>query len=136
MSIFNLTRKADYGLMMLSELAQKGEGGLVSIHKMSVDRGLPKPFLAQIGQSLAKAGIVGSKEGRNGGYFLKFSPKEVKIKTALEAIEGPVAPALCIHEKGACPLEDHCTQKTFMSVLTKDMHNLLNSYSLEDLVKN
>lgn len=134
MAIFSLTRKADYGLLMLSELARRGRGGLVSIKKLSDDKGLPKAFLAQIGQNLVKAGIIGSKEGRNGGYYLNYDPKEVEVKEALEAIEGEIGPVWCTTERGSCPIEERCEQKNFMNKLSMSMTELLSKYTLADLV--
>lgn len=136
MAIFSLTRKADYGLLMLAELSRQGRGGLVSIKKLSDDKGLPKAFLAQIGQNLVKAGIIGSKEGRNGGYYLNYEPKDVEVREALEAIEGEIGPAWCTVERGSCPIEDRCEQKGFMSQLSTSMTNILSKYTLADLVKN
>ncbi len=136
MSIFSLTRKADYGLMMLTELAQKGKGGLVSIKKLSETRGLPRAFLAQIGQDLVRADIVGSKEGRNGGYFLKNEPENVDVRSALVAVGGGVEPTVCVTKKGDCPIETVCGQRHFMMGLTAEMEGLLSKYSLADLVNN
>lgn len=134
MAIFNLTRKADYGLLMLAELAKQGQGNLISVKKMSEDQGLPRAFLAQIGQDLMRAGIVGSKEGRNGGYYLMKNPSEVDVKTALEAIEGKIAMVACDGEAQACPLGKACSQRDFMCSLSKNVKNLLSSYSLTDLI--
>ena len=134
MAIFSLTRKADYGLQMLAVLASQGREGSVSVKKLSEDKGLPRAFLAQIGQNLVRAGIVGSKEGRNGGYFLVDEPKNIKVKSALEAIEGEVALTWCIAQTGSCPIEDRCEQKGFMQGLTRNMADLLNRYTLADLV--
>lgn len=134
MSIFSLTRKADYGLAMLSELAKKGKNGLVSVATLSVDRDLPKAFLAQIGQSLKQAGIVGSKEGRNGGYFLLYEPNEIEVKEALEAIEGEISPTVCTKTVGCCSLSSKCEHKDFMVELATKMQDVLSGYTLADLI--
>jgi Rrf2 family protein len=100
-------------------------------------RGMPRPFMAQIANNLVGAGIINSKEGRNGGYALNYEPKMVQIKEALEAIEGEeVAPVTCLVSPGSCPVEKTCGQKSFMGMFTNDIETMLSNYSLADLIKN
>lgn len=136
MAIFSLTKKADYGLSLLAYLSKKGRGGRVSLAEME-KRGMPRPFMAQIANNLVGAGIINSKEGRNGGYALNYEPKMVQIKEALEAIEGDeVAPVSCLVNPGSCPVEQSCGQKSFMGMFTNDIETMLSNYSLADLIKN
>lgn len=135
MSLFNVTKKADYGLLMLAALAQKGRGVKVSVRELAEAHGLPRAFTAQIGKALVEAGIVGSQEGRFGGYFLLYEPEEVEVKEALEAIEGDVSPVICTIKPGVCPVEEMCSQKTFMGRFTKEIETMLSNYTLADLIK-
>lgn len=128
--MFTLTKKADYGMSMLSILAQKGRGGRVSLKQLS-DLGMPRAFMAKIAGSLVEAGILNSKEGKGGGFSLNYEPKEIQIKETLEAIEGEVEPVCC----GGCPVDGSCGQQDFMSRLTTDIENILEKYTLEDLIK-
>ena len=128
--MFTLTKKADYGMALLSILAQKGRLERVSLAELS-NMGMPRAFMAKIAVSLVEAGILNSKEGKGGGFSLNYEPKEVQIKEALEAIEGEVEPVSC---KG-CPVEGGCTQQSFMDRLTLDIENLLAKYTLDDLIK-
>ena len=135
MAIFSLTKKADYGLSLLAYLSEKGRGGRVSLAEME-KRGMPRPFMAQIANSLVVAGILNSKEGRGGGYALNYDPDTVQVKEALEAIEGnDVAPVSCIANPGSCPVEKACGQRSFMGMFTAQIEKMLESYSLSDLVK-
>ncbi len=134
MSLFNVTKKADYGLLMLAALAQKGRGQTVSIRELVETYGLPKAFTAQIGKALVEAGIVGSQEGRHGGYFLLYDPSEVEVKEALEAIEGEVSPVVCVTQPGVCPVESYCSQRSFMSRFTAQVEKMLSDYTLADLI--
>jgi Rrf2 family protein len=128
--MFTLTKKADYGMALLSILAQKGRGGRVSLKDLS-DMGMPRAFMAKIAVSLVEAGILNSKEGKGGGFSLNYEPKEVQIKEALEAIEGGVEPVTC----SGCPVDGGCGQQDFMGRLTDEIEKLLEKYSLEDLIK-
>ena len=128
--MFTLTKKADYGLSMLSVLALKGRSGRVNLKELS-EMGLPRAFMSKIAVSLVEAGIINSREGKGGGYGLNYEPKEIQIREALEAIEGEVEPVTC---KG-CPAIGGCGQASFMDKLTGDINKLLEKYTLEDLTK-
>lgn len=128
--MFTLTKKADYGLSLLTVLAGRGRDGRISLKEMA-DLGMPRAFMAKIASSLVEAGILNSKEGKNGGYGLNYEPKEVQVREALEAVEGEVAPVIC----KSCPMQGGCGQEDFMGNLTEEMNKLLEKYTLADLVK-
>src|SRR3989339_2125834 len=111
--MFTLTKKADYGMALLSILAQRGRSGRVSLKELA-SLGMPRAFMAKIAISLVEAGILNSKEGKGGGFSLNYEPKEIQVKEALEAIEGEVAPVNC----ESCPMEGGCGQQTLMDKLT------------------
>lgn len=128
--MFTLTKKADYGLALLSALAERGREGRINLSEMA-QMGLPRAFMAKIATSLVEAGILNSKEGKGGGYGLNYDPKEIQIREALEAIEGNVEPVVCDN----CPVEGGCGQRGFMAKLTGNIEKMLEKYTLADLVK-
>ncbi len=133
MATFNLTKKADYGMSMLSLLAARGKNGRVSLTELSA-KGLPKAFMAQIANRMVQAGFLTSKEGRGGGYTLVAQPQDLGLKTILEAIDGDLAPVACVNKPGKCPIEDHCWQKGFMLRFSYQMGKMLEKYTLADLI--
>ncbi len=132
--MFNLTKKSDYGLLMLSFLALKGKEGRMSLTEMA-QRGMPKAFMAQIANNLVQSGILSSKEGRGGGYTLKFEPERIKLRQVLEAIEGELSPVQCVLAVRRCPAESICGQRVVMKKVSSRIGDVLNSYSLADFIK-
>ena len=128
--MFTLTKKADYGLSMLSVLALRGQKGRVNLKELA-EMGMPRAFMSKIAASLVDAGILNSREGRGGGYGLNYEPKEIQVREALEAIEGEVEPVVC----EGCPVGCRCEQTGFMDKLTMDINSLLEKYTLADLAK-
>lgn len=136
MALFDFTKKADYGLVMLAVLASKGGKRTVSVRELVEDKKLPRAFTAQIGKSLVEAGILGSKEGRGGGYYLKRDPETVNLREALTAIEGEIAPVGCVPgSRKLCPLDGNCGHQDLMKTLGGEMARVLEGYSLADLAK-
>jgi len=133
MSSFRFRKKTEYALMMVTLLAQAGEGKLVSVASMQ-DYGLPRSFLVKIARDLIKAKLVIPKEGRGGGYSLSVAPSKVTLKHVVEAIEGEVATAAClVHGAKKCPLQDKCPHRSVMVKLTEQLGSVLSQYKLSDL---
>jgi Rrf2 family protein len=128
--MFTLTKKADYGLSMLTILAARGRKGRVNLKELS-EMGMPRAFMSKIAASLVEAGILNSREGKGGGYGLNYEPIEIQVREVLEAIEGEVEPVSC---KG-CLMGCNCGQMGFMNKLTEDINKLLEKYTLKDLIK-
>jgi len=128
--MLTLTKKADYGLVLLSILASRGRGGRVSLKDLS-ELGMPRAFMAKIASPLIEAGIINSKEGKGGGFALNYDPKDIQLREALEAIEGAVEPVDC----EGCPASKGCGQVGFMDKLTEELNQVLEKYSVADLVK-
>lgn len=130
--MLKISRKGDYGLLLLTTLAEKGVGKVVSLKDISQSRRMPYKFLSQIAPVLVEAGILGSKEGAGGGYYLKSEPSQISVGEVLELLEGPVAPVACMRE--SCSCEPDCVQKNMMEKMADTFKNTMQEYSLADLV--
>lgn len=132
MSAFRFRKKTDYGLAMLALLCERYGDGYVSVVSMQ-ERNLPRSFLVKIAQDLIEAGLVGSKEGRGGGYYLSKPPREISLREAIVALEGKVSTSNCVLHPGSCPFEESCKQRKFMHKLSEDFVKVLDRYTLEDV---
>lgn len=132
MGLFSLTKKSEYALVMLAELADRGKGGRISLSDMA-RMGLPRAFMAQVSKELVEEGVLSSKEGRDGGYALVYGSDEVNLKEVLEMVEGETGPVECVVGGGVCPMADSCGHQGMMEELNKKMESLLEGYTLADL---
>lgn len=130
--MLRFSKKGEYGLLLLSFLAQEGEGEVVSLRKISRQRRMPYKFLSQIAPILVEAGILGSKEGVGGGYFLARSADSINICEVVELLEGPIAPVACMRE--GCSYEAYCAQKSVMKKMASTLAETMREYTLADLV--
>jgi len=132
MSSFRFRKKTEYGMMMMTLLANAGKGKLVSVREMQ-ELGLPRSFLVKIARDLIKAKMIVAKEGRGGGYSLVRDPDKINLKQVVEAIEGQVTTADCVlHVGKKCPLADKCPHKTLMGKLTVELGLVLEKYRLSE----
>ena len=65
---------------------------------MAREEVIPKKFLEQILLSLKESGLVASKKGKGGGYFLAHPPEQITLASVIRVIEGPIAPLPCASE--------------------------------------
>jgi len=106
--MLRLTKKADYGLMALKYLAEQvalsGRDVAQSAKDIAEAYHIPPQLLAKILQTLAKAGLLVSHAGTNGGYALARSAKEITAFEVIRAIDGPLFITSCITIHGTCDL--------------------------------
>ena len=85
-----VSAKADYAIRAAVELAAAGEGPLKG-DRIAKAQGIPPNFLENILADLRNAGIVGSRRGAEGGYWLARPADEVSLADVFRAVDGPLA---------------------------------------------
>ncbi len=98
--MFRLSTKADYGLILLSNLSRSKK--LTSISSIAKSQKISSKFLSQIASELKKAGILTSKEGVSGGYILAKSAKQIKILDVLKVLDGELVEGKCFEDGHEC----------------------------------
>ena len=134
-----LSKRTKYGIKAMVYLARKGQQDPVNIAEISEKENISRKFLESILLTLKKNGILGSKKGKFGGYYLLKSPSEIKMSSILRILEGPIAMVPCVslnfYEKCEdCPDEDICTVNALMTEVRDSTLGILNNNTLADLV--
>lgn len=131
--MLKLTKKADYGLIALKHLADSGSDVALSAKDIAEAHHLPQEALAKILQRLAKAGLLVSQHGTNGGYVLARSPKQITTFEVIKAIDGPLFITACNTHKGACHQSTHCGVKEPLQRLSDGIRELLVRMTVADM---
>lgn len=134
-----LSRKTKYGLKALSYLARCEDDIPVQISVISTAENISLKFLESILLTLRKAGFLGSKKGKGGGYYLLKAANEISIAEVYRVLEGPIALVPCVslnfYEKcDDCPDEDKCSVHGLMIQVRDSNLKILENTSLEDLI--
>ena len=132
--MLRLTKKADYGLMALKYLAENTQAGAQSAKDIAEAYHIPPQLLAKILQTLAKAGMLVSHAGTNGGYALARPATEITAFEVIRAIDGPLFITSCITIHGTCDLAGHCTIKEPLRKVNDSIKDLLSAIRIGDLV--
>jgi Rrf2 family protein len=136
--MLRLTKKADYGLMALKYLAEQStcaNPAAQSAKDIAQAYHIPPPLLAKILQTLARAGLLVSHAGTNGGYALARPANEISAFEVIRAIDGPLFITSCITIHGACDLAGHCTIKEPLRKVNDSIKDLLSNIHISDLVE-
>jgi Rrf2 family protein len=91
-----LSRKAQYAFRALTHLVNKYEEGPVLISEISKKKRIPLKFLENILLELKKAGVLDSKKGKGGGYFIKADPAKTTVASVIRIVDGPIAMLPCV----------------------------------------
>ena len=134
-----LSKKAKYGVRAVLLLAKEYGQGPVLISDLAQREGIPKKFLELILLDLKKHGVLQSKKGRGGGYFLSKSPERITVGHVIRALEGPLAPLPCVSQTAyskceECKDETTCGIRIVMKEVRDATARILDGTSLADVL--
>jgi Rrf2 family protein len=135
----NLSKRSEYGLRALLDLATLPDGTLVPLHAVAERNNLPPRFLEQIFLSLRNAGIVRSQIGPQGGYALSRPAAEITFGEIIRLLDGRLAPVACLsqiaYEPCSCPDETACMLRSAMDTVRTSLLAVVDSMTLADAVR-
>jgi Rrf2 family protein len=134
-----LSKKTKYGLKALAFIARQEKGDMVQIATISKSENISHKFLESILLTLRKAGFLGAKKGKGGGYYMLKDASEIKMTDVIRTLEGPIAMLPCVslnyYEKcDDCPDEDACSVHKLMIQVRDNTLKILRKNTLADLV--
>lgn len=134
-----LSKKCKYAIHALVHMARDPKEKFL-IKDISDACSIPKKFLEAILLDLKRAGVLGSKQGKGGGYFLRREISEVNLAEVVRLFDGAIAAVPCATFKfyercSECLDEETCSVRdTFLQIRNATVE-MLKASTLEDLVK-
>lgn len=133
-----ITYKGDYALKAILDLSYRyKESGAVSIADIAKRQNIPAQYLEQIMLNLKGAGIIDSKRGVGGGFFLKMPPEKIYLGEIVRLIEGPIEPIACgkkIHDY-SCGEEDDCVFREIWVNVTEAISAIVDHVTFADIMR-
>ena len=131
-----ITRASEYAILSLIVLAKATQP--LDSETLSRELFISKSFLAKILQSLAKADILKSYKGVNGGFMLNKKPLEIDMLRVITSVEGKT-PAVfeCSPSIHDCPSKraEICSIWPFLNKLQGKIDKFLAELSLADILE-
>lgn len=138
-----LSKRGEYGLRAMIVLAEpaneKNAISVMQIKEIAQREQISAKFLEQILLALKNAGLLHSKMGVGGGYYLARPPSEITLGQIFRVLDGPVAPIRCVsqmaYESCGCPDEETCGLRLIMGDVRNAITDILDNTSLADVTK-
>jgi Rrf2 family protein len=133
-----LSQKTRYALRALEVLVAEHGKGPILISELADREKIPKKFLELILLELKNQGILHSKKGKGGGYFLRKDPNQVTLGQVIRIFDGPLAPLPCVSESAhlacaECADESTCATRAVMKEVRDAMAKILDATTLAGL---
>jgi len=131
--------KTRYAMVALVYLAKGDDRKAIMSTEIAKSEKIPQRFLENILLELKKLGVLGSKAGKSGGYFLIKKPEEVRLSDVIRHFEGAIALLYCVSEKQYqpcefCKDEAICKIRGVFKEIRDNTNEILYRTTLRDLV--
>ncbi len=134
--MIRLGKLTDYGLVLMTHVAQSHDRSLHTARDLAVESRLPLPTVSKLLKELVQGGLLVSHRGINGGYSLARAPREISVAEIITVLEGPVALTECSTEiSGLCDLEPCCPIKNNQRIISQAVRGALGNVMLSDLIQ-
>jgi Rrf2 family protein len=135
-----LSKRGEYGIRALIALASgDDQNEVIQIKQIAASEQIPVKFLEQILLTLKNAGLVKSRMGSGGGYYLGKPANQISLGQIVRTLDGPLAPIRCVsqtaYEKCACPDEETCGLRLVMLDVRNAISNILDNTTLADVAR-
>jgi Rrf2 family transcriptional regulator, iron-sulfur cluster assembly transcription factor len=131
MTVF-FSKACELGIQAVLFLSTK-EKEVYNAEEVSKQVKVPKEFVSKVLQTLTSSGIVGSKKGKNGGFYLAKTPSQIKLIDIVEAIDGLGSFKSCLIGFPDCSSETPCPIHEKWGKLREEAYKMLSKETLEHL---
>lgn len=131
-----LSTQSRYGVRAIFDIAYHSEGLETQVKDISKRQGISQRYLEQIFQKLKRGGIIGSKRGPTGGYFLNKKPEEITVGEIVQITEGGIAPVLCVNPEDSsqpCEKSEDCVTRMIWNEAGRRLREYFDSVTIKDL---
>ncbi len=132
-----ITAQSDYAIRAIFDIAYHGGGLSSRVSEIAERQQISPRFLEQTFLKLRRAGLLGSKRGPRGGYYLLRDASEITLRDIITAVEGPIRLVSCVPNGGDdgeyCQLKSECPVRPLWQEVGDQVANVLRETSVLDL---
>lgn len=131
--MLRISKLTDYGTVLLAHLAAN-QSAVCSAAGVASATGIALPTVSKLLKLLARAGLVTSTRGSNGGYRLARDAAAISAADVIDALEGPVSITECSGSDSRCEHEGVCSVGGAWQKINVAIRGALDEVSLSDLL--
>ena len=129
-----ISTKGRYALRIMVDLALHDGEEPVSVREIAQRQDISGKYMEQIISVLARAGLLRSIRGAQGGYHLAHTPEEITVGMILRATEGDLAPAECVKSEVPCGRTNECSTRLVFEKVYSAINNVIDNVTLDELI--
>ena len=135
--MLKINRQTDYAVRVVLALAKRGQDSRLSSAEIQQEMLIPQALMGRIVAQLARAGLINTFPGRDGGLMLPRPASQITLKDIVEAFEGPILLSECLQVKGEddCPFQSNCPVRPKWGRVQVAMLREMASITFEDLAQ-
>ncbi len=128
------SKKCEYGIQAILHLSVQTEKEVLASDEIAKALQIPKEFVSKILQELTSSGIVDSKKGKAGGFFLAKAPSKIRLIDVVVAIDGFDIFNKCVLGFPSCSSDSPCPVHHHWSKLSKETYQMLSEATLDEFI--
>lgn len=130
-----ISTKGRYALRFMVDLAANYGSGVTTIRAIAAREAISEKYLEQLAAQLARAGLVRSTRGAQGGYRLARPPEEYTVGMILREMEGSLSPVGCLDGAGDCAMcsGGGCDTQAVWRSIKEAVEGVVDKMTLADL---
>lgn len=134
-----LSQRTRYTIRALLHLADRDGQGPVQLTEIAEAQNIPPKFLTVMMSQMIREGLVASRRGRDGGYWLAKPPSEISYGAIVRLTRGslgllPCASRYAYESCRNCITEEKCRLHRVMLMVRDETARILDGLSLADPV--
>ena len=131
-----LTSYTDYSLRALLYIADQ-PGRLVTVSEIAEHYGVSRNHMVKVVHNLGATGYIETVRGKSGGVRLAKLPEDIRVAEIVQMTEPHMDIQECFNpETNNCPLLGDCRLTGVFFEARDSFMNVLNSYTLADMLTN
>jgi FeS assembly SUF system regulator len=132
--MIRLNRLTDYAVVLMVELAQTED--IATAGLLARKTGIPQPTVAKLLKLLTQGHLTRAHRGPAGGYGLSRTAADISVAEIIDAVEGPVAVALCAEGSlDNCDFEHICPMRGRWDRVNRVIRQALHKMSLAEMAR-
>ncbi len=128
-----ITKKAEYAIIILAELASHPKGEILTSKKIAQNRSIPVNLVVQLLALLKDAGWITGTRGPTGGIKLNIDPSTINLREVIENIDGKIGITRCLFSDTPCQDKTHCSLRAIWVKAQQKMLSVLEDVSIKNL---
>jgi Rrf2 family protein len=134
-----LSQRTRYTIRALLHLADRQGEGPIQLSEIAAAQNIPPKFLTVMLSQMIREGLVASRRGRDGGYWLARPPGEISYGELVRLTRGslallPCASRLAYEQCRHCVTVEKCRLHRVMLLVRDETARILDGLTLADTI--